>query len=65
MNSTELRLLGANAARLVKGEPLVFHDEQDKQTAKVVRESPQVAVPDSRELADLVNRIVLELTAKS
>lgn len=60
----ELRRLGANAARLVKGEPLIFHDEPDKQPAKVGREPQEVPVPDSRQLADLVNRIVAELTAK-
>jgi len=62
-DKTELRLLGTNAARLVKGEPLVFR--KDVALPNVVLDRPATGTEkDSKELLDLIVRTVLELLAK-
>jgi hypothetical protein len=60
--NVRLRALGANAARLVKGDPLIF---QEDVPADDVADRP-AAVPEtnSSEVLDLIVRTVLELLAK-
>ncbi len=65
----QLRLLGMNAARLVKGEPLVFqHDMELKpedlpQPKWSLDESDERSNDEFNEMADLIARIMLELSA--
>lgn len=58
-NGQGLRRLGCNAARLVKGDPLVFSNEA-KRTGSEARENPGV----SEELVTLVAAIVRHLIGK-
>ena len=59
VTTMQLRLLGANAARLVKGEPLIFQAELETSEPSV---SPaEQSLRDSNQMADLVARVVREL----
>jgi hypothetical protein len=64
---TQLRLLGANAARLVKGNPLLFHSEQaysdDPKDSMQLRESPlnDPAQLSQNQLGELIALVVTEL----
>jgi hypothetical protein len=64
---TQLRLLGANAARLVKGNPLLFHSEQaysdDPKDSMQLRESPlnDPAQLSQNQLGELITLVVTEL----
>jgi hypothetical protein len=61
-DKAQLRQLGINAARLVKGEPLVFREDVPPDSAM---QHPVTGTEmDSKELLDLIVRIVLELLAK-
>jgi hypothetical protein len=62
VQNAQLRLLGTNAARLVKGEPLVFED--DVPTDGEIERSPALSKTNSEEAIDLIVRTVLELLAK-
>ena len=62
VQTVQFRILGANAARLVKGEPLVFQDELP--SAGEVNHSEDFFYNDPNELVDLIVRVVLELLAK-
>ncbi|PSH03083.1 MAG: hypothetical protein CXZ00_14065 [Acidobacteria bacterium] len=70
VESFRLRLLGMNAARLVKGEPLLFGEEPV--TAASADDPPEVAFerqacglrPGSEELLEVVVRTVIELLGK-
>ncbi len=62
VTATQLRLLGANAARLVKGEPLIFQDEHE--TGNPSDSPAERSLQDSKQVADLVTRAVLELLAQ-
>lgn len=69
--NVRLRALGANAARLVKGDPLIFQEDapagdvDDRPAAVNVADRP-AAVPEtySSEVLDVIVRTVLELLAK-
>jgi hypothetical protein len=60
--TVQFRILGANAARLVKGEPLVFQD--GPLSDGEVNHSEDFVDNDPDELVDLIVRVVLELLAK-
>ena len=61
VGAVQFRILGANAARLVKGEPLVFQEPlSDVDTSH----SEDLIHNDSNELVDFIVRVVLELLAK-
>lgn len=62
VQTVQFRILGANAARLVKGEPLVFQDEPLSDGE--VNHSEDFFHNDPDELVDLIVRVVLELLAK-
>ncbi len=62
VQTVQFRILGANAARLVKGEPLVFHAEPLSDGE--VNHSEDSIHNDHKELVDLIVRVVLELLAK-
>jgi hypothetical protein len=55
---SELRRMGINAARLVKGEPLVLEDDADGDPPSNQSGDPAAQVPD-----DLVERIVQSVLA--
>lgn len=57
-----LRRLGMNAARLVKGEPLVFEDHDPGREAIENDPHPNLTTPD--ELVDWIARIVTEIIRK-
>jgi len=62
VSKMKLRTLGANAARLVKGEPLIFLEDLP---AEETIESPAAATEmNSNQVLDLIVRTVLELLAK-
>jgi hypothetical protein len=63
VQSMELRLLGTNAARLVKGEPLVFPGDDLPCVGETTDPVARVQ-QDSDEILDLIVRTVLELLAK-
>lgn len=64
---TRLRTLGTNAARLVKGEPLVFekgqnnHDESSKSVSSEKEELEKIGSLTQDQLEALVTRIVTEI----
>jgi hypothetical protein len=58
----ELRLLGLNAARLVKGEPLVLQAEPETQGAS--NSAGRAAATNPDELVELIVRSVLEELGK-
>jgi Dehydratase medium subunit len=62
VQTMQFRILGANAARLVKGEPLVFRAEPLSDGE--VNHSEDFLHNDPDELVDLIVRAVLELLAK-
>lgn len=62
VTATQLRLLGANAARLVKGEPLIFQAELE--TSEPSDSPAEQPLRDSNQMADLVARVVRELLAQ-
>lgn len=59
IQSAKLRVLGMNAARLVKGEPLVFNDPAAG-CGKAKHSDPYLS-SDAQQLIEVVVRIVLEL----
>jgi hypothetical protein len=63
VQNVQLRLLGTNAARLVKGEPLVFQSD-DVLTDSGTKHSVAPIQTDSDQILDLIVRTVLELLAK-
>lgn len=66
-NMTQLRMLGANAARLVKGNPLLFHSEQDFSNGSTKSMQLQqntisdLARLSQNQLGELITLIVTEL----
>jgi hypothetical protein len=58
----QLRILGANAARLVKGDPLIFEKNEPVEN-RTGNPSAGVGM-NSNQTVDLVVRAVLELLAK-
>ena len=66
-NMTQLRMLGTNAARLVKGNPLLFHSEQAySDDPKNSMKLPQNALNDlaqlsQNQLGELITLVVTEL----
>ena len=66
-NMTQLRMLGANAARLVKGNPLLFHSEQAYSSGpKDSMQLQQNALNDpaqlsQNQLGELLTLVVIEL----
>ena len=62
VRTVEFRILGANAARLVKGEPLIFQDGLLADAEG--NHSEDCPHNDPVELLDLIVRTVLELLAK-
>ena len=66
-NMTQLRMLGANAARLVKGNPLLFHSEQaysagPKDTMQLQQNAlNDLAQLSQNQLGELITLIVTEL----
>jgi hypothetical protein len=67
--SAQLRVLGANAARLVKGDPLIFQEDvvAEDVPANVRIDSPRAGVEmnsNEAEVLDVIVRTVLELLAK-
>lgn len=62
VRTVQFRILGANAARLVKGEPLVFQDKTLSDGE--ANHSEDFLYNDPNELVDLIVRVVLELLAQ-
>lgn len=66
-NSAQLRMLGANAARLVKGNPLLFHSEQtDSANPKGMTQSQKNTIEEveqlsQNQLTELITLVVTEL----
>lgn len=66
-NMTQLRLLGANAARLAKGNPLLFHSEQadsaDPKDSVQLQQNAlnNLAQLSQNQLVELITLIVTEL----
>jgi propanediol dehydratase-reactivating factor small subunit len=66
-HKTRLRILGTNAARLVKGEPLVFetkqnpYDEFSKTVSSEKKESEKIGSLQQDQMEALVTRIVAEI----
>jgi len=61
-SKTRLRILGANAARLVKGEPLIFLE--DLSAEETIYPPAAATEMNSNQTLDLIVRTVLELLAK-
>ena len=62
VSKAQLRVLGTNAARLVKGDPLIFIEDL---AADDPVDSPAAGIKmNSNEMLDLIVRSVLELLAK-
>ena len=63
MTAARMRLLGANAARLVKGDPLLFEEARVTSTGRARREEDWQTPLDPAGLEAVIVRVLRELTS--